>query len=88
MAGYFGGFYAYSGNGSDIFESFFGTSNPFASIIEGGEHSFFSCQTVSTSHQIAFDCCDATVATAVDTAGAVVVEPGPVHTVRTTTTIH
>ena len=33
--GYFGGTYEYAGNGMDLFETFFGTSNPFASIIEG-----------------------------------------------------
>lgn len=32
--GYFGGTYEYAGNGMDLFETFFGTSNPFASIIE------------------------------------------------------
>lgn len=32
--GFLGGNYAYGFNGSEIFESFFGTSNPFASIVE------------------------------------------------------
>ena len=34
-AGFIGGNYAYGFNGNDIFASFFGTSNPFASIVEG-----------------------------------------------------
>eukprot|EP01051_Picozoa_sp_SAG22_P023235 SAG22_NODE_5908_length_933_cov_0.736211_1_plen_235_part_10 len=53
--GYFGGTYAYSGGGAELFASFFGPSNPFASITE--------------------------VATSVDTAGTVVAEKGPVHTI-------
>jgi DnaJ-class molecular chaperone len=32
--GFIGGNYAYGFNGNDIFASFFGTSNPFASIVE------------------------------------------------------
>jgi len=32
--GFLGGNYAYGFNGNEIFESFFGTSNPFASIVE------------------------------------------------------
>jgi len=34
-AGFLGGNYAYGFNGNEIFEGFFGTSNPFASIVEG-----------------------------------------------------
>jgi len=32
--GYLGGNYAYAQNGDEIFESFFGTANPFATIVE------------------------------------------------------
>ena len=38
-AGFLGGNYAYGYNGNEIFESFFGTSNPFASIVEGAQPS-------------------------------------------------
>ena len=35
VAGYLGGNYSYAQNGNEIFESFFGTANPFATIVEG-----------------------------------------------------
>lgn len=54
-AGFLGGNYAYGYNGNEIFESFFGTSNPFASIVEGAQSVHQLTRPVANHHKLTAD---------------------------------